>query len=185
MRRDPLHTECCIYYHKYIMQITQFSQYRCTQLQYRFAVISEAHSTYQSWGTVWLGKFLEEKILISLFTSRSPIWQTQTNGIFVRFRRSFKEVRFRIQTLKTCSSSTDGREESGALIFLRLDPNLGFLCKDPVSFKVGYESGFCVGSESSQSQLGSATLIIIFAHQSPSSEPGASSYVFVLRKFID
>ena len=43
------------------MQITQFSQYRCTQLQYRFAVISEAPSTYQSWGTVWLGKFLEEK----------------------------------------------------------------------------------------------------------------------------
>ena len=31
-------------YREYILQITQPSQYRCTQLQYRFAVISEAPS---------------------------------------------------------------------------------------------------------------------------------------------
>ena len=37
-------TECFIYYHKYILQIPQPSQYGCTQLQYRFAVISEAPS---------------------------------------------------------------------------------------------------------------------------------------------
>ena len=35
---------CFIYYRKSILQITQFSQYRCTQLQYRFAVIFEAPS---------------------------------------------------------------------------------------------------------------------------------------------
>ena len=38
------HTQCFIYYRKYILKITQPSQYRCTQLQYRFAVISEAPS---------------------------------------------------------------------------------------------------------------------------------------------
>ena len=37
-------TERFIYYRKYIQQITQPSPYRCTQLQYRFAVISEAPS---------------------------------------------------------------------------------------------------------------------------------------------
>ena len=37
-------TECIIYYRKYIPQISQPSQYRCTQLQYTFAVISEAPS---------------------------------------------------------------------------------------------------------------------------------------------
>ena len=37
------HTPCFIYYNrKSILQITQPIQYRCTQLQYRFAVISEA-----------------------------------------------------------------------------------------------------------------------------------------------
>ena len=36
-------TGCPRSYRKYIQQITQPSQYRCTQLQYRFAVISEAH----------------------------------------------------------------------------------------------------------------------------------------------
>ena len=35
-------TKCFIYYFKSILQITQASQYRCTQLQYRFAVISKA-----------------------------------------------------------------------------------------------------------------------------------------------
>ena len=39
------HTERFMYYRKYILQITQPSQYRCTQLQYRFAVIFEAPST--------------------------------------------------------------------------------------------------------------------------------------------
>ena len=37
-------TERFISYRKYILQITQPSQYRCAQLQYRFAVISEALS---------------------------------------------------------------------------------------------------------------------------------------------
>ena len=41
-------TECFIYYRKYLLQITQPSQPRCTQLQYRFAVISEAPSTFIS-----------------------------------------------------------------------------------------------------------------------------------------
>ena len=40
-----LSTECFIYYRKSILQITQPSQYRCMQLQYRFAVMSEATST--------------------------------------------------------------------------------------------------------------------------------------------
>ena len=35
---------CFISYRKYILQITQPYQYRCTQLQYRFALISEAPS---------------------------------------------------------------------------------------------------------------------------------------------
>jgi len=35
-----------IQYRNYILQITQPFQYRCTQLQYRFAVISEAPSKY-------------------------------------------------------------------------------------------------------------------------------------------
>ena len=35
---------CFISYCKYILQITQPYQYRCTQLQYRFALISEAPS---------------------------------------------------------------------------------------------------------------------------------------------
>ena len=39
-------TTCFIYYRKYILQITQPSKYRCTQLQYRFAVISEAPSIW-------------------------------------------------------------------------------------------------------------------------------------------
>ena len=38
--------ECFIYYRKYILQITQPSQYRCKQLQYRFAVISKAPSSW-------------------------------------------------------------------------------------------------------------------------------------------
>ena len=37
-------TECFIYYRKYMLKITQPSQYRRTQLQYRFAVMSEAPS---------------------------------------------------------------------------------------------------------------------------------------------
>jgi len=37
-------TECSIYYRKYILQIVQPSQYRCTRLQYRFAAISETFS---------------------------------------------------------------------------------------------------------------------------------------------
>ena len=37
-------TEGFISYRKYILQITQPSQYRCTQLQYRFAEISETPS---------------------------------------------------------------------------------------------------------------------------------------------
>ena len=37
-------TERFIYYRKFILHITQPSQYRCTQLQYSFAVISEAPS---------------------------------------------------------------------------------------------------------------------------------------------
>ena len=37
-------TRRSIYYRKYILEITQPSQYRYTQLQYRFAVISEAPS---------------------------------------------------------------------------------------------------------------------------------------------
>ena len=37
-------TMCFIYYRKYILHIPQPSQYRCTQLQYWFAVISEAPS---------------------------------------------------------------------------------------------------------------------------------------------
>ena len=39
-----IYTECFIYCCKCILQITQPSQYRCTQLQYRFAVISAAPS---------------------------------------------------------------------------------------------------------------------------------------------
>ena len=34
------------WYRKYVLQITQPFQYRCTQLQYRFAVISDSPSTY-------------------------------------------------------------------------------------------------------------------------------------------
>ena len=37
-------TERFIYYRKYILQITQPSQYRCTELHYGFAVISETPS---------------------------------------------------------------------------------------------------------------------------------------------
>ena len=40
-------TKCFIYYRKSILQITQPSKYRCTHLQYRFAVISEAPSYIQ------------------------------------------------------------------------------------------------------------------------------------------
>ena len=39
-----LHTRRSIYYRKYILQITQPSQYRYSQSQYRFAVISAAPS---------------------------------------------------------------------------------------------------------------------------------------------
>ena len=39
-----------MYYCKYIPQITQPSKYRCTQLQYRFAVISEAPNMYIYYG---------------------------------------------------------------------------------------------------------------------------------------
>ena len=45
MEPYPYLTRCSIYYRKYILQITQPSQYRYMQLQYRFAVISEAPST--------------------------------------------------------------------------------------------------------------------------------------------
>ena len=38
-------TDCFIYYSKYILKIMQPSQYRCMQLQYRFAVTSEAPSS--------------------------------------------------------------------------------------------------------------------------------------------
>ena len=40
------HTECFIYYRKYILKITQPSPCRYTQLQYRFAVTSEAPSIH-------------------------------------------------------------------------------------------------------------------------------------------
>ena len=39
------YTKCFIYYRKSLLQITQPSQYRCTSIQYIFAVISEAPST--------------------------------------------------------------------------------------------------------------------------------------------
>ena len=39
-------TRRSLYYRKYILQITQPSQYRYTQLQYTFAVISEAPSMH-------------------------------------------------------------------------------------------------------------------------------------------
>ena len=42
-----IYTECFIYYRKYVLKITQPSQYRCMQLQYRFAVTSEAPSKYE------------------------------------------------------------------------------------------------------------------------------------------
>ena len=48
-----LYSECFIHYRKYILQITQPSQYRCTQLQYRFAVISEAPSMYDFITSSW------------------------------------------------------------------------------------------------------------------------------------
>jgi len=41
---DLRYIERFISYRKYKLQITQPSQYRCTQLQYRFAVISDAPS---------------------------------------------------------------------------------------------------------------------------------------------
>ena len=41
-----VYTDRFTYYRKYILQITQPSQYICTQLQYRFAVISEAPSRF-------------------------------------------------------------------------------------------------------------------------------------------
>ena len=43
---EDLRTKRSIYYRKYILQIKQPSQYRYTQSQYRFAVISEAPSTW-------------------------------------------------------------------------------------------------------------------------------------------
>ena len=49
-------SECFIYYRKSILQITQPSQYRCTQLQYKFAVISEAPSWSAYNGTAWYAK---------------------------------------------------------------------------------------------------------------------------------
>ena len=44
-----------IYYRKFILQITQPSQYRCTQLQYRCAVISEAPSTFLRSAAIHMG----------------------------------------------------------------------------------------------------------------------------------
>ena len=40
------YTERIISYRKNILQIAQPSQYRCTQLEYRFAVISDAPRIY-------------------------------------------------------------------------------------------------------------------------------------------
>ena len=53
VKRSP--TERSIYYRKHILQITQPSEYRYTQLQYRFAVISEAPSSF---------KFVKQQIQI-------------------------------------------------------------------------------------------------------------------------
>ena len=47
MRRIKGYTERFKSYRKYILQITQPSPYKCTQLPYRFAVISEAPSRYK------------------------------------------------------------------------------------------------------------------------------------------
>ena len=41
-------TECFIYYRRHILKITQPSQYRCTKLQIRFAVTSEAPSKWSA-----------------------------------------------------------------------------------------------------------------------------------------
>ena len=46
-------TECFIYYRKSILQSTQPSRYRCTQLHCRFAVISEAPSSSQYDADMW------------------------------------------------------------------------------------------------------------------------------------
>ena len=45
----------------------QPSKYRCTQLQYRFAVISEAPSTYLGSGTYENAKLMDVQKVFSIF----------------------------------------------------------------------------------------------------------------------
>ena len=58
------HTERFISYRKYILKITQPSKYRCTQLQYRFARISEAPSIARVLNIQEFDGFLVEKLRI-------------------------------------------------------------------------------------------------------------------------
>ena len=58
-------TERFMYYRKYILRNTHPSQYRCTQLQYIFAVISEEPSNF-------LGIVPESNLLVHLLCSELP-----------------------------------------------------------------------------------------------------------------
>ena len=80
LEQSKIHTERFISYRKYILQITQPSQYRCTQLQYRFTVISEAPSTLshsksklQSRSNYTIEKYILQRIVWGLrYTKLSP-----------------------------------------------------------------------------------------------------------------
>ena len=86
-KTDPDSTTCFICYRISILQITQPSQYRCTQLQYSFAVISEAPRSRQK-GLFHLtlllmkGCALKNVLLIlRRFFEHAGLIQFETNGL--------------------------------------------------------------------------------------------------------
>ena len=63
-------TERFISYRKYTLQITQPSKYRCTQLQCRFAVISEAPSINNTYMSTAFDKSDIQELVMSVFLLR-------------------------------------------------------------------------------------------------------------------
>ena len=75
-------TTCFIYCRKYILQITQPSQYRCKQWKYRFAVISEATSMYGI-GILTINLYVSYKFINlshNLWVIFIPIFQSALRG---------------------------------------------------------------------------------------------------------
>jgi len=128
---------CFIYYRKYILQITQPSQYRCTQLQYRFfAVISEAHKEIRryriSWHTVYY-HLLSKKSIIYFYIEYHENWtrllehsksstKTKSDASITEFNIDLKSIDLIFNYSHYAKIIEEEERKSETFKHLRLDP---------------------------------------------------------------